>query len=244
MVYRSVPAKQILAKIYRDLRPNRSDWELSAVEWIAEALEFIGAGPVLVTKTVTVPVLSHRAALPTDLMHLLSVAHGHGETEEQFDKSVKYSLDRSTTTRPFDNPGGTYEEYYTLNPDYIHTSFETGFLSITYRGLPIDEEGWPLVPDHPSFREAFFWYVLKMLCMGGYKHVDPNINYLFADQKWKFYCSQARNAAIFPDMDDMQKIKEAWVKLVSIQDRREVFFTADEHVQTGGQYRTYVDKPE
>jgi hypothetical protein len=229
MIYRSVSTRQIVTKIYRDLRPNRSDWELSAIEWIAEALEFIGAGPVLVSKTVTIPVANWTAALPTDLMHLLSVAHGSGETEEEFDKSVKYPLDRSTSTRPHDNPGGTFEEYYTLNPDYIHTSFETGFLSVHYRGLALDTDGWPMSPDHPSFREAFFWYILKMMCMGGYRHADPTINYVFADQKWKYYCSQARNAAVFPDMDDMQKMKEAWVKLVSIRDRREVFFNADEH---------------
>ena len=40
------------------------------------------------------------------------------------------------------------------------------------------------------------------------------IDYVFADTKWKYYCTQARNAATFPDIDRYESFLNQWVRLV------------------------------
>ena len=42
MIYKTISIKALLSKIYRDLKPNNSNWEADAFEWIGEALSFIG----------------------------------------------------------------------------------------------------------------------------------------------------------------------------------------------------------
>ena len=115
-------------------------------------------------------------------------------------------------------------ESYVLNPDYIHTSFETGYLFITYRGLPIDDNGYPLVPDDISFREAFFWYIMKMLMMRGWKHPDPNFHWMFANAQWQRYCTQARNAANMPDIGAFDQFLKVWRRITPEPMAREEFF--------------------
>jgi hypothetical protein len=145
----------------------------------------------------------------------------------------KYALNRSSgtlhggiaTTIRDDEPEFTGESYV-LNPDYIHTSFETGYLFITYMGLPVDANGIPLVPDDMSYREAFFWYILKMLMMRGWKH-PTGMDWTFANSQWQRYCTQARNAANMPDIGQYDQFLKSWVKLVPTPMKRESFF--EEH---------------
>ena len=42
MNYKHTSAKHVISKIFRDLRINDEGWVLDAMEWIGEALEFIG----------------------------------------------------------------------------------------------------------------------------------------------------------------------------------------------------------
>ena len=50
MVYNTTSIKEVIAKIFRDFRPEQSNWIHDAYEWIGEALEYIGAGPNVIEK--------------------------------------------------------------------------------------------------------------------------------------------------------------------------------------------------
>ena len=54
--------------------------------------------------------------------------------------------------------------------------------------------------------------------------VDPNNNgldYSFADQKWKYYCTQARNEAKYPDIDRYESFMNQWVRLIPQMNRHD-----------------------
>jgi len=106
-------------------------------------------------------------------------------------------------------------ECYLIENGRIKTSFSEGKVCLSYTGFATDTDCWPLIPDDISFKEATFWYVYKKLLLSGM--VDPNNNgldYSFADQKWKFYCTQARNEAKYPDMAKYESFMNQWVRLV------------------------------
>ena len=50
------------------------------------------------------------------------------------------------------------------------------------------------------------------------------MDYNFADQKWKYYCTQARNSANYPDIDRYESYMNQWVRLVPDLNRHEMFF--------------------
>ena len=122
------------------------------------------------------------------------------------------------------NENINYEETYIVDCDYIKTSFKTGKICISYMAIPIDEDCYPLVPQDISYQEAMFWYVYKKMLLSNPQIKNNGIDYNFADQKWKYYCTQARNAANFPDIDRMESFMNQWVRLIPQIDSHDLAF--------------------
>jgi len=122
------------------------------------------------------------------------------------------------------NENINYEETYIVDCDYIKTSFKTGKICISYMALPIDDDCYPLVPQDISYQEAMFWYVYKKMLLSNPQIKNNGIDYNFADQKWKYYCTQARNAANFPDIDRMESFMNQWVRLIPQIDSHDLAF--------------------
>tara|TARA_R110000744_G_scaffold98280_1_gene189868 strand:+ start:690 stop:1583 length:894 start_codon:yes stop_codon:yes gene_type:complete len=119
------------------------------------------------------------------------------------------------------------EDTYIVDNDYIKTSFVTGKICISYMAFPTDEDCYPLVPDDISYREAMFWYIYKKLLLSMVTTPENRrngINYTFADEKWKYYCTQARNAANFPDIDKYESFMNQWVRLIPNMNRHDEAF--------------------
>jgi hypothetical protein len=103
--------------------------------------------------------------------------------------------------------------YYT-EADKIKTSFAEGAICLSYMAFPLDDECYPMVPDDISFKEAMFWYVYKKMLLG---NMNPSVNgvtYEFAEMQWMKYCTQARNAANYPDIDGYEAFLDQWVRLI------------------------------
>tara|TARA_R110002096_G_scaffold22321_1_gene71945 strand:- start:4050 stop:5021 length:972 start_codon:yes stop_codon:yes gene_type:complete len=103
---------------------------------------------------------------------------------------------------------------YMVENDYIKTSFAEGTVCMSYKAFPTDADCYPLVPDDISYKEAMFWYIFKKMVLGGYDASRIGMDYMVADQQWKYYCTQARNAAVFPDIDRMENFMNQWVRLI------------------------------
>ena len=145
-------------------------------------------------------------------------------------------LKYGTTTFPTDihctkcvNELATADDWYIIENGYIKTSFLTGELCISYTAFPTDIDCYPLVPDDISFKEAIFWYIYKKLLLGGYIELAQmqrnGIKYDFADQRWRYYCTQARNNANYPDIDRMESFMNQWVRLIPDLNRHENNFS-------------------
>ena len=116
------------------------------------------------------------------------------------------------------------EESYIIDGGFIKTSFTSGKLCLSYMAFPLDEDNFPMIPDDISFREAMFWYIFKKLLLGGFDKPTNKIDYAFADQKWQYYCTQARNSANYPDIDRYESFMNQWVRLIPSINRTATFF--------------------
>jgi hypothetical protein len=107
-----------------------------------------------------------------------------------------------------------YEETYIVDCGYIKTSFDSGKICLSYMAFPIDDDCYPLVPDDISYKEAMFWYIYKKILLSAPDFKNNGIDYSFAEQQWKYYCTQARNAANYPDIDRAESFMNQWVRLI------------------------------
>jgi len=122
------------------------------------------------------------------------------------------------------NENSQYEDTYIIDCDYIKTSFVSGKICLSYMAFPTDEECYPLVPQDISYQEAMFWYIYKKLLLSNPQFKNNGIDYSFADQQWLKYCTQARNAANFPDIDRYESFMNQWVRLIPSISRHDSAF--------------------
>ena len=122
------------------------------------------------------------------------------------------------------NENAHYEETYIIDFDYIKTSFKSGKICLSYMAFPTDEECYPLVPQDISYQEAMFWYIYKKLLLSSPQFIKNGIDYTFAEQQWQKYCTQARNAANFPDIDRYESFMNQWVRLIPDVTRHDFAF--------------------
>ena len=67
MNYKNISCKTVIAKVYRDLNLQEEERWQDMIEWIAEALKFIGANAQLIDKPAEICVDGFRGALPCDI---------------------------------------------------------------------------------------------------------------------------------------------------------------------------------
>ena len=73
-IYKNVSSKEIIRKVFRDIKPRTADFVHDAIEWIGEALEHIGSAPQLCQKQVVIDIKDHKGCLPGDLYYINQVA--------------------------------------------------------------------------------------------------------------------------------------------------------------------------
>jgi len=99
---------------------------------------------------------------------------------------------------------------YQVNHDVITTNFRYGMISMRYLAIPLDEQGYPLVPDDVAFFEALMWRVKAKLAMrkNNYEEFEACNFY------WNKYCMQARGRANQPDIELTQRLANIYHTLI------------------------------
>lgn len=206
MVYNTTSIKSIIAKIYRDFKPNNSSWVGDAIEWTGEAIQAIGSFQGFVEQGTYVKIIDYRGKLPCDIEYLLGVEYNGKRLERNGGINTSQVFVKSINDLPVD-----LQNSYNLNPNYIRTSFKEGKVIVYYLGIEVDNEGLPKVPDIYEVKEAISWYVMYRMLLRGYKH--PVITYDKAEAKWNEFMPKAQNACNFPDIDAMETFKKSYMGL-------------------------------
>jgi hypothetical protein len=119
----------------------------------------------------------------------------------------------TNTTR--DDTSGSSDYTYVVTPGYIKTALKTGYIMLSYQAVPVDNEGYPMIPDDESFEEAIYWYINMKLTYPDWKmgRIRDAV-YYDARNSWNFYRKQAYAHAMMPNVDQLESIKNAWLRLV------------------------------
>jgi len=104
---------------------------------------------------------------------------------------------------------------YNINFNKVTAAFRYGVIQLRYLAMPVDERGFPLVPDDVAFRDALFWKCTMHLCMLNPMLLkNPQLrNYEYCRQMWQKYCGQARAHANMPDLETIERLKNNWLRL-------------------------------
>ena len=128
MIYRSVSAKSVIAKVYRDLQLKQSDRWIDMLEWIGEALEHIGSFNQLIKKEeMGIVVKNYRAILPCDIREIVQASKG-GEALQYLGGSfdTSFHCEDSINLRTQSRFG------YNINGSYMNFNFTNGTFACSF----------------------------------------------------------------------------------------------------------------
>lgn len=256
MIYNLVSVKRVISKVMTDLDLQEDTHRIKdMVEWSGEALEKIGAFPTL-EKVVAgkggeplIELSNYQAQLPTGLHTITQVAYSEDDDGPFYamrTSTGSFDYSRGRTIEDTDNPGTytteeekedtysyEYDLVYTIVPGYIKTNVREGYLLLSYTRIPTDSDGYPMIPEHISFQEAIYWYITMKLMYPEWKMGRVrDMVYFDARSSWNFYCKQAYGNAMMPNADQLESMKNAWLKIVPEIDEHSKFFstTGEEQV--------------
>lgn len=232
--------KEIIEQVYAD---NGYQYDLPVTDmitWIADCLNFIGHPDQYEVKIKghkdypPFDITNYRAALPCDFHKLRQIAvdgfaaypsehsfhHlldgsccGLSEIDEtlgdtfadNFNNQFNTALGTRYATEPFT---------YTLNNDFITLSRKKGKVCMSYWAIMTDKEGFPMIPEDVSYKEAVKRYLTYKLDYIGWRRGDiPDKVYQDSKQEYEWYIGQASSNAKMPDENKMENLKLQMLRL-------------------------------
>jgi hypothetical protein len=101
---------------------------------------------------------------------------------------------------------------YKISHDTIYTEIKDGTIKFNYLSLPVDDRGYPLVPDNVSYDEALKWRVANMMAIRG--DAPKHLTVEFTLAQWGKYVRQARATANSFNPDQFERHRDMRMKLV------------------------------
>jgi len=208
-----VSIKTIFSKIKK--YPYTEDLK---IEDVAESLSviygMIGAPLILEDKSVDLEIKNNRVELPNDLVQVEAVFYLNDN------KSTIMNYSSSIYNNPIISQNCFNKKYsngyeYSCNRYTITTNATNGCIRISYKAIPIDKEGFPLVPDNEKFKEALKYHVLwNTYEILSFQQEIPDKVLAQVEKQYMWYVGSADNSLRMPNISEMESIKNSIIRLI------------------------------
>ena len=211
MIVNFKSSKALIAGLYRDLGNNTEINESDFLEWVGEGLSMIGSYAQNKEVSTILTVANHTVALPCDFIYPKDITH-NGRPLSWSTKSAanNYKCEDCNTI-----PTCCTDYNFYIADGCLNTSLESGDLCIVYQAVPVDDEGFPLVPDNVYFDKALKAYVTYMLDKIQFRRgLIPEVVFKFSEREWLWYVGSAKGSANMMSTAQMDRIQKIWVRLI------------------------------
>lgn len=210
-----VDISYIIERIYRDYGFDLEIKYDEVIEWIWDVMALIGAPQSFVDRVTDgsegmpdpITITNYRGELPCDL-HMVTLARDFDSKMPMICKSSSYLRD---TEQLFIRES---QYTYTLNDNYIFTSFEEGEVELHYKGFPTNALGMPMIPDDIKFVMATQSFIAERI---GFRLMMQDKlserKYAKLEQDRLYYIGAAQTKAVIPSLDEMEGIKNRFLRL-------------------------------
>lgn len=192
--------REVLSRVLR--HPLLQDVSVEqAVQYTVDFLGIFGMPKLYTEKEETIHIEDYRGKLPCDIVSINQV------------KDSKTGLCMPAITNSFSNSQNTLG--FKTQGHVIYTSFKTGDINISYKAIPVDKDGFPLLIDNPVFIKALEAYIKRevftiLFDMG---KISPQV-LQNAQQQYAWLAGQVQSEFTIPSMSEMESIKNSWCTLL------------------------------
>jgi hypothetical protein len=204
-----ISIKVIMDRLTR--HPLLSDIQLeTVVDYAVDFIRIVGTPPSFIEKTEPIEIKDYRGYLPCDFYQVIQVRtlpkagnkfEYFRHSTDSFHMSPKKELHRGLT--------------YKLQGNCIITSIRNGMIEIAYMALPVDEDGYPLIPDNSMYTRALELYIkLQFFTVLFDEGRISHVVYENTKSQYAWAVGQAQTDLIRPTIDQMEAISNMWNKFL------------------------------
>lgn len=237
-----IPIDQILEKVQRDNPWIETLHFYDACEYVDDLYGLVGApntyfnqvtGNSLIRPHVSVE--EYVGLLPVDFIEMKPGGVRNADTNIVYRYASGSFIKSAAQLKKTDYQH--VDHVYYMSNGRIYVTDETATLQLSYLAMPIDDRGFPLIPQKPKFREAAAWYIAmkeawKKWSVG--KLTDKVYQEVTKEAHW--YLGAAGTESKLPNMDQMETWKNMYTRLypkVDFHKSSFAFAGIQEDIQTG-----------
>lgn len=189
-------------------------------EFTEDLLRLINIPQSLVSETSLFDIIDYKAQLPSCIQDVLGVRL----MEDNCKIALTYSANPYHTSKN-NNENCNNDFTYVLQGCNIITSFSEGIIEVAYKKLPVDDKGFPMIPDEESFKRALVYeirlrYAEPLWEMG--KMTDKAFQRIQQERDW--YVGQSQSKLAIVNYDQMDMMVKGVNRLIIDTRPRETFF--------------------
>lgn len=199
-----VNIREVLARVTSHPMLKNIDLE-QAIRYTVDFISIVGCPTFYLDKEVDIPIEDYRGLMPCDLVSIVQVK----------DKKTGFCMHSMTDTFNPREYNFHTEPTFKTQGNVILTSFRTGEVTISYKALPVDETGIPLLIDNANFLKALELYIKKEKFSDLYdegKIRDGIMGKAETDYAWAV--AQCEKEFVMPSISELQSITNMWNTLI------------------------------
>lgn len=202
--YNYVNIREVLSRAMR--HPLLTDLNLeTAIQYTLDFIACMGLPKTYVDKYAVIDIEEFRGKLPCDCVAI---------------NQVRECKTGACLIGMTDSFNGTHREdrsvkSFKTQGCLIYTSLRTGQIEVSYKAIPTDDEGLPLLPDNAIFLKTLELYIKKewftiLFDMG---KISPAV-LQNAQQEYAFKAGQCNNEFMIPSVSEMESITNMFNQLI------------------------------
>ena len=209
--YNYIGIQEVLSRILR--HPLLQDVTLEqAVQHTIDFLGVFGMPKLFENREETIHIEDFRGRLPCNCIQINQIKEcksglclrsmtDNFMPKEHYDKNAGYKVPSELT--------------FKTQGQLLYTSFKEGDVAISYKSIPVDKDGFPLLIDNPVFLKALELYIKKevftvLFDMG--KITPPVLQN--TQQQYAWVAGQLHSEFTIPSISEMESIKRSWCTLL------------------------------
>lgn len=217
--YNYINIREALSRVLR--HPLLQDVTLEqAVQYTIDFIGIFGMPKLYQDKEEVLHIEDFRAKLPCDLISINQIKEcktgvclrsmtDNFMPREHYDRSAGYKIPQELS---FKTP---QELSFKTQGQVLYVSFKTGDVSVSYKAIPVDKDGFPLLIDNPVFLKALEAYIKReaftiLFDMG---KIAPAV-LQNTQQQYAWLAGQLQSEFTIPSQSEMESISRMWNTLI------------------------------
>ena len=199
-----VNIRELLARVTKHSMLKTIDLE-EAIRYVVDFISIVGCPTFYLDKEVDITIEDYRGLMPCDLVSIVQVK----------DKNTGFCLHSMTDSFTPKEDTFNKEPTFKTQGNVILTSFRTGEITISYKALPVDETGIPLLIDNANFLKALELYIKKERFSDLYDEGKIREGVMIkAERDYAWAVAQCEKEFIMPSISELQSITNMWNTLI------------------------------